>query len=257
MREQFAQIPTPAGTMKTFVTHPEQDGPFPAVVLYMDFWGAREELFDIARWVGTVGYYCMVPDLYYRQGTILNTMRDEQGKMMSLSRLDKATQEKVLEPLKKLKDAEVVDDTEALLQFLAKEPIVRSGPKGCVGFCLGGRLVMRAAGRFPDQFKAMASLHGASLVTDREDSPHRLIDKFQGEFYFGFAEHDPYTLPSTVTTITAAAQKSAAKYRYEIHKNTEHGYALPDRDIYDRKASLRDWEIIFAMFQRQLTPYRL
>lgn len=257
MREQFAQIPTPAGTMKTFVTHPEQDGPFPAVVIYMDFWGAREELFNIARWVGTVGYYCIVPDLYYRQGTVLNRMRDEQGKMMSLGRLDKATQEKVLEPLKKLKDAEVMDDTQALLQFLAKEPIVRPGPKGCVGFCLGGRLVMRAAGRFPDQFKVMASLHGASLVTDREDSPHRLIDKFQGEFYFGFAEHDPYTSPSTVTTLTAAAQRSAAKYRYEIHKKAEHGYALPDRDIYDHKASLRDWEIIFAMFQRQLAPYRL
>src|ERR1019366_9259204 len=109
----------------------------------LDVWGAREELFNIARWVGTVGYYCMVPDLYYRQGTVLNRMRDEQGKMMSLSRLDKATQEKVLEPLKKLKDAEVMDDTQALLQFLAKEPIVRPGPKGCVGFCLGGRLVMR------------------------------------------------------------------------------------------------------------------
>ena len=38
----------------------------------------------------------------------------------------------------------------------------------------------------------------------------------------------------------------------EVHKGAEHGYALPNRDIYDNKATLRDWEIIHAMFRRQL-----
>ena len=31
MREQSAQIPTKAGAMKTFVEHPDQDDPFPAL----------------------------------------------------------------------------------------------------------------------------------------------------------------------------------------------------------------------------------
>ena len=35
----------------------------------------------------------------------------------------------------------------------------------------------------------------------------------------------------------------------------EHGYALPDRDIFDKKAAERDWELIFAMFHRQIPPY--
>ena len=70
MHERVVAIPTPDGQMESFIIHPEEDGPFPAVVLYMDFWGVREELFDIARRVGTVGYYCMVPDLYYRQGPV-------------------------------------------------------------------------------------------------------------------------------------------------------------------------------------------
>ena len=69
--------------METFVTHPEEGGPFPAVVIYMDFWGLREELFDIARRVGMVGYYCMVPDLYYRQGRVRNEWRNEKNEMIS------------------------------------------------------------------------------------------------------------------------------------------------------------------------------
>ena len=68
MKERFVEIPTAAGRMETFVTHPEQDGPFPPVILYMDVWGMREELYDLARRVATVGYYCVVPDWYYRQG---------------------------------------------------------------------------------------------------------------------------------------------------------------------------------------------
>ena len=41
-------------------------------------------------------------------------------------------------------------------------------------------------------------------------------------------------------------------YIYEVHPGAEHGYALPDRDIHDQRAANRDWELIFAMFRRQL-----
>jgi dienelactone hydrolase len=43
-----------------------------------------------------------------------------------------------------------------------------------------------------------------------------------------------------------------ARYRREIHKNAEHGYALPDRHVYDKAAANCDWERIFAMFQRRI-----
>jgi dienelactone hydrolase len=66
LHEQFLEIPTPGGQMKTFVTRPQKGGPFAPIVIYMDIWGVREELYDIARRVATVGYCCFVPDLYYR-----------------------------------------------------------------------------------------------------------------------------------------------------------------------------------------------
>jgi carboxymethylenebutenolidase len=56
MQEQFVEIKTGEGVMEAFVTHPEENGPFPTVIIYMDIWGVREELYDIARRVGTVGY---------------------------------------------------------------------------------------------------------------------------------------------------------------------------------------------------------
>jgi carboxymethylenebutenolidase len=253
MKEQFADIGTRAGTMPTFAVHPQQNGPFPAVILYMDIWGMREELFDIARWVAAAGYYCLVPDLYYRQGTIRNETRDRQGRMVSLNRLDEAARNKVLAPMKKHSDAEILDDTDAIFHFLANDKSAKAGAKGCFGYCLGGRLSMLAAARFPDHIKAAASLHGTGLVSNGADSPHRQAHKIQGEFYCGFGANDHYAPPSTIEQVAAAMKEATAKYSYEVHANTDHGYALPDRDIYNKAATMRDWELILAMFRRQLS----
>ena len=57
MQEKNVAIETGDGKMDTFITHPDGSGPFPAVILYMDAPGIREELYDFARRVGTVGYY--------------------------------------------------------------------------------------------------------------------------------------------------------------------------------------------------------
>jgi carboxymethylenebutenolidase len=52
----------------------------------------------------------------------------------------------------------------------------------------------------------------------------------------------------------AQSMKAAdARYTYRIHKGAEHGYALPDRDIADKHAANRDWEVIFPMFRRTLS----
>jgi dienelactone hydrolase len=57
MIEQTLDIATKDGAMETFICHPERGGPFPAVFLLMDAPGIREELRDMARRLGTVGYY--------------------------------------------------------------------------------------------------------------------------------------------------------------------------------------------------------
>src|SRR3989454_5334171 len=133
MRERLLAIETPSGRMETFVTHPEQDGPFPPVVIYMDIWGVREELFEIARRVGTVGYYCLVPDLYYRQGKVRHEFRDAQNRMISLHALDEERRQRVVAPGRRLSNQMVVDDTGAILDFLGRGGAARPRGGGAVG----------------------------------------------------------------------------------------------------------------------------
>jgi carboxymethylenebutenolidase len=256
LQESFVEVPTKDGRMETFVTHPQQDGPFPPVIFYMDVWGVREELYDLARRVATVGYYCMVPDFYYRQGKVRSTFVNDKGERISLSRLSKEDQAKVLAPASKLSDAMVVADSGAILEFLRDggEP-VKPGAVGSIGYCMGGRHVMAVAVQYPEHFKASASLHGTTLISDKPDSPHLRVADLQGELYCGFAENDPYAPLPMVQQLAELLEPCRVRYTHAIHQGAEHGYALPDRDIFDKQAAERDWELIFAMFHRQIPPY--
>ena len=168
MKDRIVEIPTKAGRMPTFVTHPEQDGPFPPVIVFMDVWGVRGELYDIARRIGTIGYYAMVPDFYYRQGTIRQTYIDAEGKRISLAKLPREEHDKVVAKSAATPDWMIVDDVVGEQNFLAaaathiqggeiiectgsgytgKEPAVGCVPKGMFVRGRDFRLWRRGAGR--------------------------------------------------------------------------------------------------------------
>ena len=254
MIDGFVGIPTPAGPMQTFFVHPPSGGPFPAVVLYMDIWGPREELFDVARNVASVGYYVMVPDLYHRHGKVVPGHRNTQGRMISHHHLSPERQQAALEPLMKTTDAMVLEDTAAIIAHADRTALVRRGAMGCFGYCLGGRIALLVAGSFPERFKACAGMHASGVVTDKPNSVHLVAAKAQGELYLGYGALDAFATPAIVATVSKTMATSAARFEFLVHDGVQHGYALPDRDVYDKRATFADWSHIFAMFHRQIPP---
>ena len=175
--------------------------------------------------------------------------------MISLHALDEERTQRVTAPGRRLSNQMVVDDTGALLEFLRRGEPVRRGGIGAIGYCMGGRHVLCVAGHYPEHVRASASLHGTSLISDAPDSPHLLVKQFRGELYCGFAETDPYAPLSMVRELETLVRPCPVSYRHAIHRGAVHGYALPNRDIFDSRAAARDWEMIFAMFHRQIPAY--
>ena len=88
MFEKIIDLKTTDGEMETFVCHPERGGPYPAVFFLMDAPGIRDELYDMARRLAAVGYYVLLPNLYYRAGrdtkygpNVLDNGSDENKRM--------------------------------------------------------------------------------------------------------------------------------------------------------------------------------
>jgi carboxymethylenebutenolidase len=243
MHERTVEIATADGRMPTFITRPESDERCPVVLFCMDALGIREELKDMARRLGTVGYYVVLPNLFYRDGgpSFDPALLPTQGPDPEMMRLNLA-----------LSHAQVLADTRALLDFLEHEPAVSRGAMAAIGYCMGGRHALAAAGVFPHRIKAMASLHGGYQVTERPDSAHRLIPRIKAECYFGFAADDPLTPPEHQRVIAEALTQHGIPHQIEVHPGTQHGFTFPERYCHHKAAAERVWERLFALLRRRL-----
>ena len=238
--------------MDAYAAHPDDGKAHPLVVIFMDIWGLREELFGIARRVAAEGYYCVVPNLFYREGKFRYAPRDAEGRTLSFVKLPQDIQQGMRVRADRLNRATLRVDVAAILAFCKHAPASVQAA-GSIGYCMGGREAFFAAQEFPDCFRATASLHGSRLAIAADDSPHRLTHKMRGEVYCGFAEFDQGAPPDVIRALEQALGGVAGlRFTTRVHPGAHHGYALPDRDIHDHQAAEQDWADIFAMFRRQL-----
>ena len=248
MKEQIAAIKTPGGVMETFVTQPDEGGPHPVVLFYMDAIGIREELKDMARRIGTAGYCVLMPNLFYRVAGIDDVHLD--ARQIEVKGSDE--RKRFWSLVRSLNNAGVVEDTGALLEFAATLDGAGPGPAGCVGYCLSGQFVYAAAGSHPERIGAVASYYGAGIVTDQPDSPHLLTDRIDAELYLAFAEDDPWVPDPVVDALDRTLAASTVRYRIERYAGAHHGFAFPDRHTFDKAAAERHWERMLSLFRRNL-----
>ncbi len=239
MIDRELDIKTRDGEMNTFITHPEEGGPFPVVLYYMDAPGKREELHDMARRIASAGYYVMLPNLYYRRVREFTATPDTRDVMFA--------------HMDTLSNAMICEDTQTMFDFCDNDKAARDGAVACVGYCMSGPFVFAAAAEFPDKITAAASIHGVKLFTDAADSPHLAAHKVKGEIYFGCAETDQWVPKEMIDGLDAHLKTSGMRYRIEWYPGTHHGFVFPSRgDTYVKDAAERHWERLFALFKRNL-----
>ena len=227
--------------MNTFVTHPEEGGPHPVVFFYMDAPGKREELHDMARRLGTAGYYVVLPNLYYRSEREFDIFSGNPAH----------TRERMTELMGSLNDKLVASDTVALFSYVDSDPATDSSRVGCMGYCMSGPFSFAMAGLYPERIKAAASLYGVRLFGP--GSPAPLAEKVRGELYFACAEHDHYAPKETVDSLEEHLRSTGTNARVEWYPGTQHGFAFPTRGaVYDKAAAERHWERLHSLFARNL-----
>jgi carboxymethylenebutenolidase len=242
MQEKDVVVGTRHGLMPAFAAWPDGPGRFAPVIIYMDAPGFREELKNFARRIAKQGYYCLLPDMYYRVGQL----------RFDLPRRDEAMSTVIRAAMNTLTNAFVADDTGCMLTFLDGQDAVKPGPVGCVGYCMSGRYVLTVAGRFPHRIAAAASLYGIGLVTDQPDSPHLLARQIKAELYLGFAEVDPDVPAPVIPALKQALDEARVRYTCEVQAGTHHGYCFPARKDYNAIAAEDTWTKLFALWERNL-----
>jgi len=245
MRKTMVDVPTEDGVADSYLVVPEGPGPHPGVLIFMDAFGLRPRLEEMADRIAERGYAVLVPNLFYRGG---------RAPLIDLSGINDAERrgtlfEHLVPMIRGLSAELVANDTVAYLDFLAAQDGVDPGPVVIVGYCMGGMNALRAIEALPDRIKALASFHGGRLATDAPDSPHLQVGKITGEAYFGHAANDGSMSKDQIEVLEQALDQAGVTHTSEVY-DAPHGFTMSDTAMYDQAGEQRHWVSLFALLDR-------
>jgi carboxymethylenebutenolidase len=239
------EIATKDGKCPAYVYRPAGDGPWPAVLVFMDGPGIRPAILELAERLATYGYFVLLPDLFYRSGpyepmdprTLFSD--PEKRKVLVEKFFALAT------------PANIMSDTRAFVDFLATQTDVKPGGIGTTGYCMGGLMSLTAAGTYPDNIVATASYHGGRLATDAPDSPHLLAPKIKSRVYVAGAIEDDSFTDAMKERLETALTSAGVDHKIETYP-AKHGWVFRDIPIYDAAEAEHHWRTMVGLFESTL-----
>jgi carboxymethylenebutenolidase len=244
VNQHRVDLQTEDGTLDAYIFHPREGGSCPAVVMYMDAFGIRPALGDMAERLASHGYVVALPNLYHR-----TPFAPFDPKQVAVEGPERARFKGMVASIN---GPMVMRDTAALLAHLDTLPTVTRSPMGALGYCMGGGYALAAAGTFPDRVAVAASFHGGALATEKPDSPHLLAPKMRARVYVGAAGIDPTFPDEQRQRLHAALDAAGVSYVIDTYENARHGFAVNGHLVYDKDASERHWERLVRLLQETL-----
>src|SRR4051812_37574116 len=140
MQTTTVQVPAADGTAEAYLVKPDGDGPYPGVLFFMDAFGLRPRLAEMAERIAERGYAVLAPNLFYRSAS---------GRLVSQEEMDDSEKRgaafgRLIPMMQELTAERMAADSAAYLDFLAAQPGVSDGPVVAVGYCMGARNALRA-----------------------------------------------------------------------------------------------------------------
>ncbi|MEO5320516.1 dienelactone hydrolase family protein [Arthrobacter sp. CC3] len=231
------EIPAAEGVAEAVVARPSTGaGPFPGVLLYMDAFGLRPRIHDMAQRIADWGYIVLAPNVFYREGTAEELAPEtdmttpagrEAAGAAAFPRVGRLTTDKAL------------PDIDAWVDALRKLDGVAPGPIGTVGYCMGARLAVRTATSHGEAVAACAGFHGGGLASEAPDSPHLGLGNARARFVFGHADHDRSMNPDAVGRLGQALSAAGLEAANEIYAGAPHGYSMADTSAFHAEATER------------------
>lgn len=245
MIENQVDVPTEDGALEARLFLPDDEGPWPLVVFYMDAFGLRPALSEMAERLVDAGYAVAQPNLYWRSSSF-------EPFDPAAAFGDAAERERLMKLLNAVRVDQVASDTLALVDEVTEDRRVQGNRFGCVGYCMGGRMAFAVAKEIPERVAAAASIHPGGLVTDEPDSPHRKASQIRGVVYLGIADEDRGCTVEHQRALRQALEDAGVRHTLELYTGAHHGFAVPDLPVFDRAAAERQWQRVLGLFDTEL-----
>lgn len=245
------EITAPDGLAEAVLARPSTgEGPFPGILFYMDAFGLRPRIEDMAQRIADWGYIVLAPNVFYREGTVAQL---NSGIDMNTPAGRRAAGELAFPRIGRLTAELALRDIDAWLTALNSIDGVSPGPMGTTGYCMGARLAIRTATAHPERIAACGGFHGGGLATDAPDSPHLGLSRARARFVFGHADKDRSMDRDAVARLGRALAAAGLPASNEIYSGAAHGYTMADSAAYNEAAAERHFRELRELFDGELT----
>jgi carboxymethylenebutenolidase len=240
--QEFADLPTPTGPMRTYVVRPSAPGKYPGVLLYSEIFQVTGPIRRTAAMIASHGYAVAVPEIFHElepAGTAIpyDAAGGERGNAHKIT-----------------KEMSSYDaDSRAALSFLAAHAAC-NGCLGVMGICIGGHLAFRAA--FHPEVLAAAcfyatDLHKHSLGKGMKDDTLDRAHEIKGELLHIWGRQDPHVPFEGRTIIHARLEEAGVRYQWH-EVNGAHAFLRDEGPRYDPVLARQGYDLTLELFHREL-----
>ena len=222
--------------MKMHLSVPDGAGPFPAVVVIHHHWGVDGFTQDVTQRLAQAGYAGIAADMFHRDGPDCT----DEGPARA----------------ERYRDATIIKDVTATLDFLKSHPAVDNDRIGIIGFCSGGRITYLMASASPD-FKAAAPYYPGNTMEPWGDgrSPFDMTSEINCPV-IGFYGGDDAN-PSTEDQVKIDAELDRCGITRESHSYPGAGHAFMNQvternDRYRHEAAQDAWAKMISFFNKHV-----
>jgi len=231
-----------SGTMAGYLAKPQGDGPFAAIVVYMEIFGINSHIRDVVERVAREGYVALAPDFFHRTGPGIELGYDDDGMAEGMKLLGQ------------LKASELITDARAAQGFLRGRSDVRSDSLGCMGFCIGGHVTYLTA--CETDVQAAAAYYGGGIAAPQGPgggpSTVSRTPGIKGRILCLFGGQDSMISSDQVDAIQKALEEAGARYEVVVYDAADHGFNCDQRATYHEDSARDAWQRTFAMFAEEL-----
>jgi carboxymethylenebutenolidase len=243
IREEYAEIPTLTGSMRTYIFRPASSGKYPGVVLYSEIFQITGPIRRIAAMLAGHGYVVSAPEIYHElepAGTVL--AYDQAG-------ADRGNADKIAKEI-----SSYDDDARAALGHL-KTLDSCTGRLGVMGVCIGGHLAFRAAMN-SDVLAAACfyatDIHTKSLGKGMRDNSLERAGEIKGELLHIWGRQDPHISLEGRNLIKARLEEVGAEFTWH-ELNAAHAFMRDEGPRYDPALAYQCMGLVFELFHRRLS----
>jgi carboxymethylenebutenolidase len=239
--ESDVNVTTPDGTADCYFVHPAS-GTAPGVLMWPDIFGLRPAFRQMGKRLAESGYSVLVVNPFYR---VKKAPTAAEGGRTPIPQ--------VLPLMQALNETTHMTDAKAFIGWLDTQSSVAKDRKlGTQGYCMGGPQAFRTAAAMPGRVGAVATFHGAALVTDMPNSPHLQAATSHAQFLIAIAANDDMRAPKDKDVLKATFAKADLPAEIEVYTGALHGWCSLDTAVYNKEQAEKAWSRLLVLYGKAL-----